>query len=94
MIDLLDLQDKMRKMHLTTDFIADYLEALKEAQSKAERAKNPVSDEYLIMVAMKAMTGSQCFSQANDNWKDLDPLHKDWGTWQVIYLKADNRELF
>jgi hypothetical protein len=92
-IDLLDLQDKMRDMHLTTDTIADYIEALKDAQNKAKRAKNPVSDEYLVMVATKAMMGSQRFPRADDDWEDLDPLNKDWATWQAIYLKADNREL-
>ena len=60
-IDLLDLQDKMRDMHLTTDTIVDYIEDLKDAQRKAKRANNPVSDEYLVMVATKAMMGSQRF---------------------------------
>ena len=60
-IDLLDLQDKMRDMHLTTDTIADYIKALKDAQRKAKRANNPVSNEYLVMVATKAMMGSQRF---------------------------------
>ena len=58
-IDLLDLQDKMRDMHLTTDTIAEYVEALKDAQRKSKRANNPVSNEYLVMVATKAMMESQ-----------------------------------
>ena len=33
-IDLLDLQDKMLDMHLTTDTIVEYIEALKDAQRK------------------------------------------------------------
>ena len=48
-------------MHLATDTIAEYVEALKDAQRKAKRANNPVSDEYLVMVATKAMMGSQRF---------------------------------
>ena len=61
MIDLLDLQDNMREMHLTTDTIPDCIEALKDAQRKAKRAKKPVSDKYLVMVSTKAMMGSQRF---------------------------------
>ena len=72
-IDLLDLQYKMRDMHLTTDTIAEYIEALKDAQRKAKRANNPISDEYLVMVATKAMMGSQRFPRSDDNWEDLDP---------------------
>ena len=48
-------------MHLTTDTIAEYILALKDAQRKAKRANNPVSDEYLVMVATKAMMGIQQF---------------------------------
>ena len=92
-IDLLDLQDKMRNMHLTSDTIADCIETLKDAQRKGKRANNPVSDEYLVMVATKAMMSSNRFPHADDDWEDLDPLNRDWATWQRIYLKADNREL-
>ena len=39
--------------------------------------KNPVSDEYRIMVVTEVMTGSQHFPRAGDNWEDLDPLNED-----------------
>ena len=67
----------MRDMHLTTDTITEYVEALKDAQSKAKRANNPVSDEYLVMVATKAMMGSQRFTRSDNDWEDLDPLDRD-----------------
>ena len=67
-INLLDLQDKMRNMPLTSDTIADYIEALKDAQRKGKRANNPVSDEYLVMVATKAMMSSNRFPRADDDW--------------------------
>ena len=60
-IDLLDLQDKMREVHLTTNTIADYIKALKDTQSKVKCAKNPISDEYLVMAATTVMMGSQRF---------------------------------
>ena len=77
-INLLDLQDNMRDMHLTTDTIVEYVEALKDAQRKAKRANNPVSDEYLVMVATKAMMRSQRFPCSDNDWEDLDPLDRDW----------------
>ena len=80
-------------MHLTTDTIADYTEALKDAQRKAKRSNNPVSDEYLVMVATKAMMGNQQFPRSDDDWEDIKPLDRDWKRRQKIYLKADSREL-
>jgi hypothetical protein len=35
-VDLLGMQDKMREMHLTTDTITDYIEALNDVQTKAK----------------------------------------------------------
>ena len=67
----------MRDMHLTTDTIAEYVEALKDVQRKAKRANNPVSDKYLVMVATKAMMESQQFPSSDDDWEDLDPLDRD-----------------
>ena len=81
----------MWDMHLTTDTIAEYAESLKDAQRKAKRANNPVSDKYLVMVPTKAMMGSQRFPRSDDDWEDLDPLDRDWKRWQKIYLKADSR---
>ena len=60
---------------------------------KAKRANNPVSNEYLVMVATKAMMGSQQFPRSDNDWEDLDPLDRDWKRWQKFYLKADSREL-
>ena len=70
----------MRDMHLTSNTIADYIEALKDAQRKGKRANNPVSDEYLVMVATKAIMSSNRFPRADDDWEDLDPLNRDWAT--------------
>ena len=91
-IDLLGLQDEIREMYLTTNTIAEFIEALKDVQSKAKRAKNPVSNDYLVMVATETMMESQSFPRDDNDWEDLDPLNKDWATWQAIYLKANNRE--
>ena len=67
----------MRDMHLTTDRIAEYVEALKDAQRKAKRANNPVSDDYLVVVATKDMMGSHQFPRSDNVWEDLHPLDRD-----------------
>ena len=54
-IDLLALQDEMRTMHVSTDTITQYIAALEKAQLKADRAEMPILDNYLMMVATKAM---------------------------------------
>ena len=64
-IDLLALQDKMRTMHVTTDTIPQYIVALERAQLQAARAEMPIPDNYLMMVATKAMLSSERFSRAN-----------------------------
>ena len=67
----------MRDMHLTTNTIADYIEALKDAQRKAKRLNNPVKNEYLVIVTTMAMMESQQFSRSDNDWEDLDPLNRD-----------------
>ena len=54
-IDLLALQDEMRTMHVTTDTIPQYIAALEKAQMQAARAEMSIPDNYLMMVATKAM---------------------------------------
>ena len=80
-------------MHTTTNTVAQYILALKNAQLQAKRAKNPIADEYLMMVATKAILSAQRSPRTDDVWEDLDECDKDWGTWQKMYLKADNKAL-
>ena len=64
-IYFLALQDKMRTMHFTTDTIPQYIVELEKAQLQAARAEMPIPDNYLMMVATKAMLSSERFSRAN-----------------------------
>ena len=54
-MDLMALQNKMRTMHVSTDTIPQYIAALEKAQLQVARAEIPVPDNYLTMVATKAM---------------------------------------
>ena len=80
-IDLLSLQEKMCTMHFTTDTIPKYIAALEKAQLQAARAEMPILDNYLMMVAKKAMLSSELFPRANDNWEDIKKVSKLWMKW-------------
>ena len=60
-IYLLALQDKMCTIHVTTDTIPQYIAALEKAQLQSTRVEMPVPDNYLMMVATKAMLSSEGF---------------------------------
>ena len=70
-IYLLALQYEMCTMHVSTDTILQYIAALDKAQLQAARAETPIPDNYLMMVATKAMLSSERFPQANEDWEDL-----------------------
>ena len=91
-IDLLALQDEMRTMHVTTDTIPQYIVALDKAQLQAVRAEMPIPDNYLMMVATKAMLSSERFPRANEEWEDLEKVSKFWMKWCKIYKKTDMKE--
>ena len=59
-------------------FLLGYDYLLDLIKHKVKCAKNPVRDEYLVMVATKAMMGSQHFPRADDDWEELNLLNKDW----------------
>ena len=75
-IDLLDLQDEMWTMHVITDTIPQYIVALEKAQLQAARVEMTIPDNYLMMVATKAMLSSESFSRANEDWEDLEKFSK------------------
>ena len=68
----------MRKMHVSTYRIPQYIAALEKAQLQTARAEIPIPDNYLIMVATKAMLSSERFPQANEDWDDLKKDSKLW----------------
>ena len=48
-INILVLQDKMRKMHNEWDTIPQYIKALEDAEKQAKRAKMPIEDATLVI---------------------------------------------
>ena len=80
-IDLLVLQDEMWAIYVTTDTIPQYIVALDKAQLQAAMAKMPIPDNYLMMVATKAMLSSERFPRANEEWEDLEKVSKLCMKW-------------
>ena len=62
----------MRTIHVSTDTILQYIVALEKAQLQAARAEMPIPDNYLMMVATKAMLSSEHFTRAKEDWEDLE----------------------
>ena len=82
----------MQTMHITTNTIPQYIVALEKAKLQAEREDMPIRDNYLMMVAMKAMLFSECFPKSNEDWEDLDKGSKFWAKWCKLYTKAETKE--
>ena len=53
----------------------------------------PIPDNYLVMVAMKAMLSSERFPRANKDWEDLEKVSKSWIKWCELYKKSDMKEI-
>ena len=70
-IELLELQEEMRTMHVTTDMIPKYIAALEKAQLQAARVEMPIPDNYLMIVATEAMLSLEHFPRENEDWEDL-----------------------
>ena len=64
-IEILDLQEKMQVMHIEHDSIAQYIQALDEAQQQTSRAGMPIMDATIFMIATKAMLATHWFSTIN-----------------------------
>ena len=91
-IDFLELQDKMQTLHVSTDTILQYIAELEKAQLQSARAEMTIPDNYLMMVATKAMLSSELFPWANEDWEDLENYSKSWTKWCKLYKKSDMKE--
>jgi len=54
-IDMLALQSTMQTAHKECDGIPEYIHTLEDAQAKAARAKVPITDTMLMIIATNAM---------------------------------------
>ena len=90
-VDILELQDQMRELHLKVESIPEYIEATKKAQEQSERADNKISDTMMVNIATKAMLSIERYPKTNDDWEDLDKTEHTWPKWKTMYRDADNK---
>ena len=62
----------MQRYHIDSKGILLYINELKDAQSKAEQANNPITDAILVIIAKNVMISTEKFPQANKDWGGLD----------------------
>ena len=58
---VLVLQNDMQHYHLYSKGIREYINKLKEAQAKSERANNLITDATLVIIATNAMLSAEKF---------------------------------
>lgn len=90
-LDVLALQNEMQTYHVDAEGILEYVNMLEDAQKRSRRARNPITDASLVVIATNVMLGSEQFPRANDNWEELNPHEQTWAAWKKLYKKADRR---
>lgn len=81
-IDVLDLQDEMRKLHPKTDSVPEYTKQMERLQEQSERANNKISDATLVNIAIKAMLATEHHPTTNDKFEKLDKDKRTWVKWK------------
>ena len=82
-IDILVLQDKMRKMHNKWEKIPEHTEELEDAQQQAKCAKMPTDDATLVMYAARDMLPTYRYPKENYLWEDLNRVKRTSKEWKV-----------
>ena len=78
----------MQTAHKECDDIPEYILNLEDAQAKAARAKVPITDTMLMIIANSAMLQTEQYPRANDEWEDMPVADHTWDKWKVLYLTA------
>jgi hypothetical protein len=76
-----------------TQDIPKYIFLLKDAQRKAARARLPVTDQTLTVLASTALLAADTFPRTTELLEELDPANKTWAAWKTAYLAAHKRRV-
>jgi hypothetical protein len=68
----------MRQYYKGSLDIPKYIFLLEDAQQKAERARLPVTDQTLTILASTALLAADTFTCTTELWEELDPADKTW----------------
>ena len=78
----------MQNAHKECDGIPEYINYLEDAQEKAERAKVPITDTMLMIIATNAMLRTKQYPRAHDEWDELATADRTCINWKNIYRAA------
>ena len=78
----------MQHYHLYSKGIREYINKLKEAQAKVERANNLITDATLVIIATNAMLSAEKFPWSNEDWEELDVAQCTWARRKTAYCAA------
>jgi hypothetical protein len=71
--------------------IPEYIFLLEDAQHKAARARLPVTNQTLTILASPALLAAVTFPPTTEFWEELDPADKTWAAWKTAYLAAHKK---
>ncbi len=81
----------MSQYYEGTPDIPKYIFLLGDAQCKAARARLPVTDQTLTVLASTALLAADTFPCTTELWEELDPVNKTWAAWKTAYLAAHKK---
>ncbi len=81
----------MSQYYEGTPDIPKYIFLLEDAQRKAARARLPVTDQTLTILASTALLAADTFPRTTELWEELDPADKTWAAWKAAYLAVHKK---
>ncbi len=82
---------QMSQYYKGTLDIPKYFFLLEDSQRKAARARLPVTDQTLTVLASTALLAANTFPRTTELWEELDPADKTWAAWKTAYLAAHKK---
>lgn len=92
--DAVSLLVNMQTYHVHAEGVPEYINMLEDAQRTALciNPQNPITDQSVLNIAVKATLKTGQFPRANEEWEDLEAAQKTWQKWKMIYKKAQGKE--
>jgi hypothetical protein len=82
---------QMSQYYKGTPDIPKYIFLLEDTQCKAGRARLPITDQTLTVLASTTLLAADTFPRTTELWEGLDPANKTWAAWKTAYLAAHKK---
>ncbi len=90
-LDMVLLTIQMSQYYKGMPDIPKYIFLLKDAQRKATRARLPITNQTLTILASTALLATDTFPRTTELWEELDPVNKTWAAWKTTYHAAHKK---